>query len=334
VSGALVPYHQRQNKAVDRHLFIDLLVRLNRRLPIVDYTYVSFGGAFLEDFKLLHGAFGNRKLISLENDQIAWRRQQFNVPLSCISCLHQDSADFVAQYAIEGNAIVWLDYASAGETRRQFNEFQALLPKLRRYDIVKITFNANPNSLRDSRSADENGKRETAEVRNKKRFEVLDKRIGDFIPQEFNFESMTVDGYPRVLSKALEVAASEALKGQSNMLFQPLTSFTYNDLAHQMLTISGILLERSERVAFIRDCALRAFRLATLRWGDYKKIMLPALTARERLFIDQHLPRSRERTIQRKLKFWFDPDEDVSLEILKSYIEFYRQYPNFHRVLF
>jgi len=334
VSGALVPYHQRQNKAVDRHLFIDLLVRLNRRLPITDYTYVSFGGAFLEDFKLLHGAFGNRKLISLENDQMAWKRQQFNVPLSCIECLHKDSADFVATYSIEGNAIVWLDYASAGETRQQFNEFQALLPKLRRYDILKITFNANPNSLRDSRSTDEAGKRETKEVRDKKRFDVLTKRIGDFIPQEFTFESMTVDEYPKVLSRAAEVAANEALKGQPNLFFQPLTAFTYNDLAHQMLTVSGILLERSERATFVRDCALRQFKLATLGWGDYKKIMLPALTARERLFIDQHLPRSGERTIQRRLNFWFDPDENVSLAILKSYIQFYRQYPNFHRVLF
>jgi hypothetical protein len=273
-------------------------------------------------------------MISLENDETAWKRQLFNLPLSCITCLKQDSADFIASYSSDENAVIWLDYASARETRMQFNEFQELLPKLRRHDVLKITLNANPNSLRDSQSRDDAGKIETAEVRNKKRYELLDKRIGDFIPQGFDYTFMTVDGYPKVLCSALEVAANKALRGQPEMVFQPLMAFAYNDMNHQMFTLSGILLKRSERAAFIRECALKRFRLTTLAWGEYRKIMLPALTARERLFIDQHLPRRGARAIQRRLRFWFDPDEARSLEILGSYVEFYRQYPNFHRVLF
>ncbi|WP_407928292.1 O-methyltransferase, partial [Collimonas silvisoli] len=57
MSGAYVPYHLRQNKAVDRQLFVDLLTKLNRYKAIGDYSYVSFGGPYLEDFKLVHSHF-------------------------------------------------------------------------------------------------------------------------------------------------------------------------------------------------------------------------------------------------------------------------------------
>lgn len=334
VSGALVPYHQRQNKAVDRHLFVELLTRLNRKLPISTYTYVGFGGAFLEDFKLIHAGFGNKKLISLEQDDIAWRRQQFNVPISCITCLKQNSRDFIDGYGIDSNAIIWLDYALARKTREQMGEFQALLPKLREYDIVKITINANLETLRESQSRDKNGKLESKEVRSQKRFDEIQKRIGDFIPQGFGAESMTPDEYPRILLKAFEGAANESMKGRADVLFQPLMAFVYNDMAHQMLTLSGIVLCKKQRAKFLRECELSRFKLASLKWGEYKKIMLPALTARERLFIDRYLPKWGEKTIQKRLKFWFDSDENKSLEILRNYIQFYRQYPNFHRVVF
>jgi hypothetical protein len=334
VSGALVPYHQRQNKAVDRHLFVEILMRLNRRVPIAKYTYVSFGGAFLEDFKLMHAAFGNSKLISLEQNETAWKRQLFNLPLSCIQCLRQKSGDFVDTYAIATNAIIWLDYAAARKTREQLGEFQALLPKLREFDIVKITMNVNLDTLRSAGTRDQDGKIESAEVLGQKRFEELQRRIGDFMPQRFNAQSMTPDEYPRVLLSAIEAAANEALKGRPTELFQPLAAFVYSDLTHHMLTVSGIVLKKSERGKFLQDCDLKSFKLASPKWGEYKRIMLPALTARERLFIDQRLPKWGGKSIQKRLKFLFDPDEKRSVEILQNYIQFYRQYPNFHRVVF
>ena len=66
MSGGTVPYHLRQNKAIDRSLFIDLLARLNRCRDISDYTYIGFGGPFLEDFKSVHSFTGISKMISIE----------------------------------------------------------------------------------------------------------------------------------------------------------------------------------------------------------------------------------------------------------------------------
>lgn len=334
MSGALVPYHQRQNKAVDRHVFIDLLGRLAHRLPIADYAYVSFGGAFLEDFKLIHAAFGNKHLISLEMDEVAWARQQFNLPLSCIKPIKTTAGEYIQGYALNKNAIVWLDYAAAMQTRVQLEEFQALLKKLRTFDIVKITLNANPNSLRPSTSTDNQGNRETTEVRNTKRLDILTKRIGDLMPNGVTADQMTDEGYGAVLAKAVEMAANGAMNSKPAELFQPLTIFSYNDLAHQMLTVTGVIIPKKGRRQFFKDARLIGFKLTDLDWGKPRKIMLPALTARERLFIDRHLPKRNARAIQRRLKFHFDKNVDRSLEILANYIQYYRQYPNFHRVLF
>jgi hypothetical protein len=52
-TGGSIPYHLRQNKAIDRNLFTDLLSRIGRYKNISDYTYYGFGGPYMEDFKVL-----------------------------------------------------------------------------------------------------------------------------------------------------------------------------------------------------------------------------------------------------------------------------------------
>lgn len=336
MSGALVPYHQRQNKAVDRHLFIDLLARVNRYKPISGYTYISFGGAFLEDFKLLHSQFGNVQLISLEKDLVAWDRQQFNLPISCIRCVREDSNTFITNYSISGNAIFWLDFADANRTRQQIEEFQSLLGKMQAYDIVKLTLNANPNVLRDSNSTDEGGCRETSETRNEKRLSELRRRLDDFIPQDTTSQSMTKDALPSVLLRAVQYAANEAMKSKQLLKerFYPLTAFVYNDSQHQMLTVTGIILPKSEVKKFLGETGINKWNLASRSSTPYQKIMVPSLSAREKIFIDRLLPKATSKQIQKKLGFLFDKNNVKSIKIIDNYKLFYRYYPNFHKVLF
>jgi len=59
-SGSTIPYHLRQNKAVERVLFEEQLKLVSTWLesleatPIEKYRYIGFGGPFLEDFKSIH----------------------------------------------------------------------------------------------------------------------------------------------------------------------------------------------------------------------------------------------------------------------------------------
>jgi len=334
MSGAFVPYHQRQNKGVDRLVFIDLLTKINRARPIGDYRYISFGGPYLEDFKLIHSQFGNDDLISIENDPIALGRQSFNRPLNCIQCKGLDSAAFVDNYEAEKNSIIWLDYADPKKTAEQINEFQALLSKLMSYDILKITLNANPGALRAD-GMYTNGKRETKEECQNMRLEKLKQRLGDHLPPSTTAVDMTKDGLPEVLSRAIEHAANSVMSSRrlTKEIFQPLLSFVYSDSDHQMLTITGIILPKGSKGNFLRETNISRWKLAATKWGEVKRIMVPALTAREKLFIDQCLPKSSGKQIQGKLKFLFDKQPAISVNIIDSYRMFYRHYPNFQRVL-
>lgn len=334
MSGGLVPYHLRPNKAVERYLFVELLTKINRSKPIGAYTYVGFGGAFLEDFKLIHRHFGNKKMLSIEIDPNVIKRQRFNLPLSCIKCTHQSSGQFIGSYSIKGNAAIWLDYASASEHRIQIQEFESLLPKLQTYDVVKITLNTNPEVLRSRDSMNAQGKRETEEERNIKRLEELNKRLGDYLPQDVTPDMMSVDELPQVLCRVLKAAADRIMRGRSEELFQPLSAFVYADSYHQMLTLTGIILPRAEVSSFLKETAIKRWDLSATDWKTIHRIRMPELTAREKLFIDSHLPRSNEKTIQKKLKFLFGANEQQSLKALKSYVIFYRHYPNYHRVVF
>ena len=65
MSAGTLPYHLRQNKAVDRAVFIDMLMRIHTYISVRDHAYVSLGGPFLEDFRIIHAALGIRRMISL-----------------------------------------------------------------------------------------------------------------------------------------------------------------------------------------------------------------------------------------------------------------------------
>lgn len=343
MSGAYVAYHQRQNKAVDRQLFVDLLQRLNRRISISNSVYVGFGGAFLEDFKLVHATFAVKKMISLEIDKAAYQRQQFNLPLACISCLNIPSGEFVSDFrnAISTyaprakSAIVWLDYAKAGARalREQIQEFQSLLSKMADGDILKITVNASPRPLLEN-EFDRDGKRLTADKMQELRAKALYDSLGeDYLGPEVAADAVTIANYPKTLSFALERAASRALLGQ-DVTFQPLGTFVYADSEHRMLTLTGVVLKKSDIGSFMRDIGHKELKLASSKWGEVTEIRLPALTAREKLFIDRYLPRSGSKKIHEKLGFMFATKAVESETILENYVKFYRHYPNFQRVFF
>src|SRR5258706_16377823 len=90
-------YHLRTNKAVERLLFLELLRKLDGSLPrrIRLYEYVSLGGPYLEDFALVHAAFKNRHMTSLEVNEHVRTRQVVNLPYSCIDLTIDSTTDFV-----------------------------------------------------------------------------------------------------------------------------------------------------------------------------------------------------------------------------------------------
>ncbi|XZN91637.1 MAG: O-methyltransferase [Microcoleus sp.] len=328
MSGASIPYHLRANKAIDRYAFLELLSKLDRYSSIFQYKYIGFGGHSLEDFKYIHSRFGLENMLSIEECADVYNRQKFNLPHSCIDCLKQSSSQFIDEFERKQETIIWLDYVRPSELRTQIEEFQATISKLDILDIIKITVNCHAASYVQSQQS-----MSSSDLKNA-RISKLKTVLGDlFPPADVTVDMMTEKRFSEALCLVLKYAGNLAMLGKTDIYFQPLTAFSYAD-GQQMLTVTGIILELNEKQGFLDKTNIDKWELSNIDWKPPRRINVPDLTIKERLYIDSLLPKSEAKTIQNELGFLFDSKENLSLEMLETYVLFYRQSPYFSRIVF
>ena len=336
MSGGSVPYHLRQHKAVERGVFIDLLLRLGRATDtnIRSYRYIGFAGPFSEDFKLVHAHVGISKFVSLEQDEWVLKRQKWNAPLRGIDYRRATARDYIESFEPLVPSIIWLDYASPRELADQMAEVETLISKCADYDVLKVTFNASHATLGGPPGvpADQAAVHRVTEAQ---------RRLGDYLPSGFDVTSDDVDrkGYPSLVLKAAEIAIKNGMRGKAASRFQLLTSFIYSDSAHRMLTLTGIILPKGRVSSFLRETGVGRGPFAITKWGTERTvpidISIPEMSLRERLFVDQQLPRrGSPRSIMKKLGFKLaDGVDDRTLQALASYRDFYRYFPYFSKMV-
>lgn len=329
MSGSTLPYQLRQNKAIERSIFIELLGRIGRHVSIQDYTYIGFGGPFLEDFKAVHAHLGIQNMISIEMNEEVLKRQGFNRPMSCIDCKPGKSDDFIRDHQFDKKTIIWLDYTAPKELSAQLNDVSFLMTKLAVWDIVKVTLNANASAVFDMRSL------KSGELLFDMRLEVLKERVGSFLPAEIEDEDLSNAGYPNLLCRILENAIKNGIKGHRRAFFQSLASFVYAD-GQIMLTLTGIILPDDDTTIkkFFLETSIDKWSLSNLNWEKPKTISVPQLSLKERILVDEMLPEADAATIQAKLKYIVGEDEKSSIEGIENYIRYYRHLPLFSRVSF
>lgn len=155
MSGSSIPYHLRQNKAVERALFLEQLHKINLWLDgkqlenLSAYRYIGFGGPFLEDFKSIHRELKITKMVSIEYDTDTLKRQEFNKPISCIELLEEPttSTNFIASDGFCESSIMWLDYVNT-DYQSQFDDLRNSIAKMAEYDILKVTLNSNVANIK------------------------------------------------------------------------------------------------------------------------------------------------------------------------------------------
>jgi hypothetical protein len=319
--GGRLPYQLRPNKAVERLVFLELLSRLNPHLGIArDYDYAGFGGPQMEDFRLLHEIFPDMKMLSIERQREVLKRQRFNRPHTNVRCSFQTSAEFVMQASDRRRLIVWLDYTEADERPTQIAEFQSLLQAVRSHCIIKLTLNAAPVTL--GGAPGERG----LQARRVKSF------LSDFdrcFPNGLEEEAVADENFPSTLLAVVDYACRVALSGRPDWRFQPLTSTAYADSRQQMLTITGLLATKSDVANVLTSAQLANWEFSRLQWTDPVRIQVPELTLKERIFLNQLLPKlsSSVPVLQKKLRFLLAETEAESEEKLRNYVLFERHYP-------
>lgn len=288
-----LPYHLRPHKAVDRRLFVDLLARYERWRPLSRFAYVGMGAYALEDHKLIHRLLGLTRLIAFDYEKHIVDRQKFNRPITKCHCVHKSTGSLIdslddtlreAEAADADGVIVWLDYTAPKALGEQIREFQSLLDKLTEGDIVRVTVNAHPPALGESRGSD--GRPLDEGVLREKRLETLRDRIGDYMPEGVSREDVGKDRLPTILARAFGQAAARALPTSGAATFAPLSAVRYAD-AQQMLSITGAIVRRSEKEEMRKAMALDSWSFSSSGWTDVHSLSVPVLTLRERMFLER-----------------------------------------------
>jgi hypothetical protein len=327
MNAGSLPYHLRPNKAVERLLFVDLLDRLDEVLHFDDaYSYIGLGGPQMEDCRAVHERFQSMQMFSLERDPQVLKRQKFNRPHTNLQLVPESSGEYLSHFQAKTPLVVWLDYAEESERVEQLAEFQTLLRALLALSVVKLTFNANPANLAGDAKVGMLAER----------MEKLMEQFERLLPSDLPEESMSEPRFPETLLKIVAAASREALASRNGWLFQPLSAFFYRDSRQQMFTVTGIVGTKAPIDSVIEKTRLAGWHFRNLDWSPPMLIKVPELTVKERICINQLLPKSKNdlKAIHGGLGFQLHPDEVESENELAQYVTFYRHYPHFGRVAF
>lgn len=327
--GSSLPYRLRPNKAVDRELFVGLLMRLATSLKLEGYAYVGLGGPFLDDFRLIHARLGVKEMVCVESDESVHKRQLFNRPIGSVKCVNSTLDDYLDELEFSVPIIIWLDYTSPRDIAGQMKRFARTLGEVPIGSIVRITLNANPTSLgrpapdeiafsAGGLSADRGTKPTLQEWRRDR----LRERLGELFPVELKPENMTTKEYGRSLLRALMIAVEKELLSHSSRAAVWALSTHYSD-GQPMVTAAVVVCDPSDATIpdIIADWEFRST-------PDSPHLLdMPALSTRELLMLE----RGSKSDPQGPLDFEL-PKSDMGDDPVAAFQKFYRIYPHYSRV--
>lgn len=305
-------YHLRPNKAVDRFALIEAIKRLIDRTNIREYTYYSLGGPTLEDFRLIYEFFPDMKMVCIEENEDTYKRQKFHRPC-CTRSLRIENetlTSFLTLYEpSDTKSIFWLDYV--GLEYQHFEDFTLLLGKIAADSMIKITVRCEPGDYETAQDAEEF----------RRKFEAL-------LPTPDSIPPSTIESFAQLIQDMIQIASERALPGAVPLMFQPISSFHYTD-GTGMFTLTGVVCLRSEQIKIVR--AFKDWRFANLHWNKPTQIKVPALSIKERLHLQRHLPRRGDagRVLRQSLGYLIDKDVPTTESQLQQYADFHQYFPYF-----
>ena len=333
----VLSYHLRVQKEIERRIFLDVLSLVDRHHPIGEAVYIGLGSVYFEDFKAIHDRFGLKRMICLEQEEWLQKRQEFNLPLSCIQLERKSVDEFLACFQRKRQCIVWLDFDGFHAVGEQLRSFDFLLRNLKAGDVAKITLDASYGKL----------EREAKKVMPAKRTpspagipqfaeQVAQRMLGqDYFPADLDTAGFLREkNYGQILLRAA-INASERALVHGGMNFLPLTAFLYSDSPRsEMLTLTGIVLDANGNHAVESEECPFAFS------GEpYKISPLPVMTPAEKIAVDGQLPLLQNSNsvdsvhnplFERGVRF--DENREKSLKRFEKYAALYRYHPDYRKI--
>lgn len=319
-------YHLRPHKAVDRNLFCETLIHIGKIVDLSKYRYIGFGSYEFDEYKLLYRMIGLEDMHSIERDSDIYDRQKFNKPYASIELFNKDcSAYFDEDYDETKQSIVWLDFSDAHDKLSQCNDIAYVCSKLAESDILRITLNAQPSSIKIENQQD---KDISSEEKSRLRYDELKRILENYFPDDSTPEDVTRDKFPLFLAKIVRNATYANLDEKLAPI--PLCLYSYTD-GQQMLTVTLIIGRADDNSKTRRLGELgQAFSdwkeySGVGRWDQIIKIDLPPLTVHEQLEL-----RQAQRT-EEGLKE-VSQRTGIKMDEIRKYYKYVRYYPNYQPV--
>ncbi len=313
-AGSSLPYRLRPNKAVDRELFLSLLMRLAPKLALEKYHYVGLGGPFLEDFRLIHGRVGIAKMTCIETEEQVHKRQLFNRPIASIECVHKSLEDYLDETNLDSPAIIWFDYTEPKGITSQIERFARTIGTVPIGSVLRITLNANPSSL-----GRPDGNLSEAELM-EWRLQAFQRRLGALFPNGLIADGMKQENFGKSLLHALKLAVEkEVLSFRDRRIVWALATH-YAD-GQAMVTAALVVCQNDDKTI---EEVVQAWEFHATTDAPHR-VDLPALSTLERLTMESN------DDAQAKMGFEL-PTSNMGENPFDVFKKFYRIYPHFSRV--
>lgn len=327
-------YNLKPNKHADRAVFLETTRRVFKAFGSEEkYRYVGLGGPFLEDFRLIHNAFPEMKLLSIEANEETHKRQEFhrfaNEDLHEIR--HSDVNEFVTNYSTEDfKENVWFDLYSLDDSG-DLADIASLAEQLPVRSILRVTLPAEPKNIP--------GVADTQKVTSY--LQNFRNKFGVLTPEKLQLEDFRDgDSYCSLLSKIFSRAIEGAFPPTGNVFFQPLCFSFYRDDT-RMFSFCGIILERESGENSDRKKIEDAFSdwdLNSLDGDTIHHLTIPALSIKERLTLERFLPLAEDKTNKANyvssLGYLLHYKSEYHEKEMERYASFYNLYPQFFKAQF
>jgi len=317
-----INYMFRPKKQIERKIFIELLQKMQHALniDISKYRYIGLGSIYYYDFILFHKYLNIRDMVSLD-DKEDYNRFEFNKPFDFITFKNMSTTDFLSKNDLNKKSFIWFDYDSNLirynkesktflNTETIFEDIQIITKKSKELDLFILTINIK---IKDTLFSSLKFK------------QAFIGEYDEYLSKQYKqVEKITFENYPLIIQNIIINIFRDNEKYHP-VKFEKLFSFVYRDGA-PMYTIGGIFSKDNLQDKLVEEDSF--FQTDENKVVD---INVPLLTYFEKMKLDKNilkieknLSSLNKEEIIKMLGFEMEPSE------LKSYLDYYRYYPQYY----
>lgn len=308
-----INYSLRPSKSVQRGIVFHGLKALYDAMALQNPLYVGFGSIWFTDFVMAHKVLEIDEMVSIEANDVGFRRAEFNKVYRSINVLEGRSEDRIPELLNIGEYqtrpwIVWLDYDGAlGEEKVE--EMRWLLLNAPPNSIVLFTFSATQSAY-GAKPAHRPGR--VADI------------LGAVVPDDLTREDCSKENLPQTLASLTmdflsSVVADNARPGGFIRSFQ----VPYFDTVG-MVTVGGVL-------PTLGTAPGARATVADQKWQGIvdEMIQAPPMTLKEVATLQAELPCLGNLTRARVQELGFDLLEHQ----VRSFQRYYKYLPSFAEIV-